>query len=815
MPLELGAMAQGELEWAVLAENLFYKPGSPELNEPGLSFHSVAGYERAFKPLLAEEAREEVRRACQESAAKGNAVPARVRSETAHRGDGWLTIRVELKADGNEQAGAVEQGSGGAERPAFYGALCEGKPEEEWLELEPPRERGDVFACSLSRKQGMGEREIELKFRADAVDEGKLLHCGTEEERDWHLVLGMRAITQEAELEALRGLEDVHGAVRWAILEPAGRIKRKEGLEEEPPPLPEELQEGFLRHMEHSFNQPQNKAIRWAAAQAVGGGNWPFTLIQGPPGTGKTHTVWGILNAAHLVHFQRHHRAQVEGDESGGGHKPRILVCAPSNAAVDVVLGRVASSGFVQNDGLHYKPGVVRVGSGQETTAWASELQAGNMAERVLRFGLNELEAFLEQQRERWCQIQEYIAQKEAEPEGQEEDPNERKMKLAQAREDGHQAEVEVTRLKLARDAKVGSLRQGQARVQLELSFADEAQLAFSTLTSCNKRVLRRSKRGFDLALIDEAAQASELNCLVPLRLSPRSVVLVGDPSQLPATVISPLASRALLSRSLFERLAHAGSRPKPLMLTIQHRMHPEIRRFPSACFYDNRLDDSDSILSLPDEPYHSSPLLPYAVFDVSRGSHVRAKASRSLANPEEAKLAAALLSRLLACCDFQSGGTDANNTDKKRRRDGQSPACSSGEKLPPVVAILTPYKEQRDLVKKALRAQLGEEIAQGAARVETVDSFQGQEADVVIFSAVRASRGKGVGFLADVRRLNVALTRARRSLWVLGSSASLSEVSAWRDLFADAKERRLLFEDASAESCLPDACSADLLCLK
>lgn len=180
-----------------------------------------------------------------------------------------------------------------------------------------------------------------------------------------------------------------------------------------PPPMPDCFTPPFIHHLHNGFNVPQLAAIQWAAAHTAagttevssnssGGQPWPFTLVQGPPGTGKTHTVWGMLNVIHLVQYQRYYAAllkklapgSVSSDESslssggeyygdGGGTidevlqkmdnnlarvlpklcpKPRMLVCAPSNAATDELLSRVLDRGFIDGEMKQYRPDVARVG---------------------------------------------------------------------------------------------------------------------------------------------------------------------------------------------------------------------------------------------------------------------------------------------------------------------------------------------------------------------------------------------------------------------------------------------------------------------
>jgi senataxin len=271
-------------------------------------------------------------------------------------------------------------------------------------------------------------------------------------------------------------------------------------------------------------------------------------------------------------------------------------------------------------------------------------------------------------------------------------------------------------------------------------------------------------------------------------------VVLVGDPQQLPATVLSAAARGGLFQRSLFERLTACGARS--LLLSLQYRMHPAIRAFPSAYFYQGRLQDAPAVTHAPDEPFYAlNPLLaPYAFFDVAGGRESRRGASNSVRNEAEAALAAALYGALRATL----------------------PAGAAAGR----VGVVTPYREQKKALAEAFCKMLGDSVL-GEVSIDTVDSFQGQERDVIILSLVRAhapgaaaapagdAAGGGstratLGFVTDVRRMNVALTRARRALWVLGNAASLRAAPQWAALIDDAVARGAVVQRATAHRLFP-----------
>jgi len=242
-----------------------------------------------------------------------------------------------------------------------------------------------------------------------------------------------------------------------------------------------------------------------------------------------------------------------------------------------------------------------------------------------------------------------------------------------------------------------------------------------------------------------------ELSTLIPLRYKAKACILVGDPMQLPATVLSREAQVYDYERSLFERLMKCGMESD--LLNVQYRMHEEIRKFPSIKFYKNKLTDGPNISRMNNLSLYKADDLrlgPYCVFDCLHGKERRAiKNPNSIENPEEAYVVAKII-------DFLSKFFSKQN--RNFTPDSK-------------IAIVTPYRGQVHCIYKALR----EMKIPNAAKiyVNTVDAFQGQEKDVIIFCCVRTSK-RTIGFVADTRRLNVAITRARHGLFIVGHSQAL-----------------------------------------
>jgi senataxin len=199
--------------------------------------------------------------------------------------------------------------------------------------------------------------------------------------------------------------------------------------------------------------------------------------------------------------------------------------------------------------------------------------------------------------------------------------------------------------------------------------------------------------------------------------------------------------------------------------------MHPDISSFPSKAFYEARLADGPNMEVSTRQSWHDTSELfpPYAFLHV-RGSREERGKHHSLFNRQEASVAVALYARLVQEC---------KDVDLSQR-----------------VGIVTAYKAQVGELRKQFRNRFGQDILE-KIDINTVDGYQGQEKDIIILSCVRGGTpdGSGIGFLSDVRRMNVALTRAKSSLFVLGDAKALQSNENWRKLVEDAKERGFLRE--------------------
>jgi ATP-dependent RNA/DNA helicase IGHMBP2 len=265
------------------------------------------------------------------------------------------------------------------------------------------------------------------------------------------------------------------------------------------------------------------------------------------------------------------------------------------------------------------------------------------------------------------------------------------------------------------------------------------------TLVGASHPVLKG--RTYKTVFIDEAAQALEPACWIPI-LRTQRVIFAGDHCQLPPTIKSAEAAKSGLAVTLFEK----GIEKHPEMsslLQVQYRMNENIMEFPSKWFYEGKLVAHESVKSGLLRPYEQ----PVDFIDTAGCGYEEAQDPETLSrfNEEEANLTMKVVERLIE----EIGVNDWVE-----------------EKI--TLGIITPYRAQVDHLQKLADGSATLETIGKLLTINTVDAFQGQERDVIVISFVR-SNGKGeVGFLGDIRRTNVAMTRARKKLIVIGDSATL-----------------------------------------
>lgn len=272
------------------------------------------------------------------------------------------------------------------------------------------------------------------------------------------------------------------------------------------------------------------------------------------------------------------------------------------------------------------------------------------------------------------------------------------------------------------------------------------AQVITATLVGANHFTIKN--RSYHTVVIDEAAQALEPATWIPI-LKARKLVLAGDHFQLAPTIKSNEAARDGLNKTLLEKSAEKYPQAVT-MLQIQYRMHEQIMGYPARIFYENRLKADPTVAKEVLFP-GDEPLL---FLDTAGCGYEEKKLGTSTANPEEATF---LLKHLHLVVDLLRQKYSADQF--------------------PTIGIIAPYKQQIELlIDQVMQTNSWKDILP-AISVNTIDSFQGQERDIIYISLTRSNTEGDTGFLADIRRMNVAMTRARKKLVVIGDSSTLSKI--------------------------------------
>ena len=430
-----------------------------------------------------------------------------------------------------------------------------------------------------------------------------------------------------------------------------------------------------------SLNESLNASQRQAVAFALSAAD--VAIIHGPPGTGKTTTVVELIR-----------QAVTRGE--------KVLACAPSNLGVDNLLERLVRAGERAIRLGH--PARVLPELQEHTLDLLVDAHPDVAVARRLIREANQL----------YDKANRFTRARPL--------PGAKQQMRAEAR------------------ALVADARRIESQVANHI--LDSATVICATLTGLDGQML--GDRTFDLAVIDEAAQAVEPACWIPLLRADR-VVLAGDHCQLPPTIISTEAARAGLAVSLMERLLTKLGPQISRRLTVQYRMHDSIMGFSSSEFYESSLEAHSSVAAhlladipgITPSPLTETPLLFIDTAGAGYDEELEPD-GESRRNPSEAELIAKQVEALL------DAGLAASD-----------------------IAVITPYAAQVRLLRNHL--------AHHGLEIDTVDGFQGREKEAVLISLVRSSESGEIGFLADTRRMNVALTRARRKLIVIGDSATIT----------------------------------------
>ncbi|KAI9004711.1 hypothetical protein BC832DRAFT_540112 [Gaertneriomyces semiglobifer] len=528
-----------------------------------------------------------------------------------------------------------------------------------------------------------------------------------------------------------------------------------------------------------ALNEPQAAAISGALHQPSG-----FSLIQGPPGTGKTKTILGLIGmfltsakakTGHVISVPTvAGRGVADRRPPPTTNKARLLCCAPSNAAVDEIVRRL-KHGVNDLRGGMYTPVMVRLGNVDTIHPDGRDVSLDNLVDAALN--KNPKFRSLNQSGDNEENTPEQIRLQMASLK------DERETLRALEASDGLEASdvrdiqekiSAVTKKLSSLHGKLAADKQNRTSATMardnikrmtRAKLLQEADVILCTLSGAAHEVLSEVQGlEFPIVIIDEAGQCVESSTLIPLKHKAKKCILVGDPQQLPPTVLSKLGQEYGYEQSLFERIM--TNYPQSVhLLSIQYRMHPDISVFPSKCFYGGKLLDAPNMKQLCAAPWHESRSFPaYMLYDVYRGQEQTGR-GHSLFNLEEARLCVQLVEEL--CSRY------------------------SGYKFGGKIGVISFYKLQIRKIKDEFIRRFSHEIF-NYVDVNTVDGFQGQEKEIIILSCVRANETGSVGFVSDARRMNVALTRSKHSLFVLGNVRSLTSNKLWRQLVDDADARRM-----------------------
>lgn len=284
-----------------------------------------------------------------------------------------------------------------------------------------------------------------------------------------------------------------------------------------------------------------------------------------------------------------------------------------------------------------------------------------------------------------------------------------------------------------------------------------KAQVITATLVGANHYTVRQLT--YHTAVIDEAGQALEPACWIPI-LKAQKLVLAGDHCQLPPTIKSPEAARKGLARTLLEKCVELHPEAVSL-LDEQYRMHEHIMGYSSQVFYENKLKAHASVAR--HSLFDGDTSL--AFVDTAGCGFDEKLDGTSSTNPEEAALLMRHLSQQVA--DLSTHYSVENF---------------------PTIVLISPYKQQINILKEQLLHYPDLQAYGPKISVNTIDSFQGQERDIVYISLVRSNTEGDIGFLSDIRRMNVAMTRARKKLVIVGDSATLASLPFYADFITYAE---------------------------
>ena len=500
------------------------------------------------------------------------------------------------------------------------------------------------------------------------------------------------------------------------------------------PSCKEKLQDE-IEWINEDLNNSQKEAVKSAILAN------DFYLIQGPPGTGKTMTAIEIINQA------------VKKNKE-------ILATADSNVAVDNLVERLVNMGT----------DVLRLGHPIRVTPL---LRKHTLDYKILDHPkYKEAEKLREKANELLDKQEQYQHPGDSLKRGMNDDQIIRKAEQNKGARGVKPAIIEEMAewIKLQQEIdelfnKINKLEETAVKDLLE-----KADVVCATNSTAGSELL--SEYNFDLIIIDEATQSTEPAALIPF-IKGKKAVLIGDHKQLPPTILNEKAAKKGLNKSMFERLYEIYGKSIRSMLEIQYRMHDDIMNFSNKEFYNNKLKSSSNVAN------HTLEDLGYKM----KGKECFT--DKSL-NPD--KPIVFIDTKMMTANERSLKGSNSydNPVEMQILLDIVDEALKSKLK-PKDLAFIAPYKDQVDLFKKHNNIENLE--------INTVDGFQGSEKEVILISLVRSNSHNNIGFLRDLRRLNVALTRAKRKLIIIGDSSTIEKNETYKNLVDYIKDNGLYYQ--------------------
>ena len=474
----------------------------------------------------------------------------------------------------------------------------------------------------------------------------------------------------------------------------------------------------YINYIDESLNDSQKIAIENSLSCEN------FFLIHGPFGTGKTRTLVELIS-----------------QETRQNHK--VLATAESNAAVDNILERLMDNKKLNLTRLGHPQ---RVSKHNITQTLAYKVEKHKLNKKIKKIH-KKIDNLIEKRKVHTKPTPQYrrglgdydilhFASKGKGARGVSSDKMKSMAKWIEINQEIDEAHDEIKRIEN----------------RMIKNIIEESDVILATNSSAALESIARVK--FDVAIIDEASQATIPSILIPLAKAHR-FILAGDHKQLPPTIISERAGE--LEKTMFEELIKMYPH-KSQLLNVQYRMNSLLMKFPNEEFYNNGLRSASSVDEITindilDSDHDEEALLFIDTSDVEDNREMHLKDSKSIVNKLEADISVSIAR------DYLNAGISEED-----------------------IGIISPYADQVKIIQENTPVE-----------VKTVDGFQGREKEIIIISTVRSNENGNIGFLKDLRRLNVAITRAKRKLIIIGNKDTLKINPTYSRLIKFVEENNLL----------------------